>query len=80
MLSDSTARRPSQIGIFLPMGKLRPETINKIEEYIKTIDKNIIKLDEAKQNLKQSNIKKFILPRHEQQLLKKINIYDLFNE
>jgi hypothetical protein len=32
-------------------------------EYIKSIDKNIIKLDEARQNLKQSNIKKFILPK-----------------
>ena len=67
-------------GVFIPMEKLKPETINKIDEYIKSIDKNIIKLDEAKQNLKQSNIKKFILPRHELNLLKKINIYDIFNE
>ena len=49
-------------------------------EYIKSIDKNIIKLDEVRQNLKKSNIKKLMLPKHEQQLLKKINIYDLFNE
>ena len=67
-------------GVFIPMEKLKQETINKIDEYIQSIDKNIIKLDEAKQNLKQSNIKKFILPKHEQQLLKKINIYDLFKE
>jgi hypothetical protein len=67
-------------GVFIPMEKLKLETINKIDEYIKSIDKNIIKLDEARQNLKQSNIKKFILPKHERNLLKHINIYDIFNE
>ena len=70
----------NQNGVFIPMEKLKPETINKIDEYIKSIDKNIIKLDEARQNLKQSNIKKFILPKHERNLLKQINIFDIFNE
>ena len=49
-------------------------------EYIKSIDKNIIKVDEAKQNFKNQNIKKMILPRHERNLLKHINIYDIFQE
>jgi hypothetical protein len=70
----------NQNGVFIPMEKLKPETINKIDEYINSIYKKTIKVNEAKQNLKHSNIKKFILPKHEQQLLKKINIYDLFNE
>ena len=46
----------------------------------KSIDKNIIKVDEAKQNLKNSNIKKMIITKHERNLLKHINIYDIFNE
>jgi hypothetical protein len=39
-------------GIFIPMEKLKIETINKIDEYIKSIDKNIIKVDEAEQKNK----------------------------
>lgn len=67
-------------GVFIPMEKLKPGTIKKIDEYIKSIDKNIIKVDEAKQNFKNQNIKKMILPRHERNLLKHINIYDIFQE
>ena len=67
-------------GVFIPMEKLKNETINEIDEYIKSIDKNIIKVDEAKQNFKNQNIKKMILPRHERNLLKHINIYDIFQE
>ena len=67
-------------GVFIPMEKLKMETIKKIDEYIKSIDKNIIKVDEAKQNFKNQNIKKMILPRHERNLLKHINIYDIFQE
>ena len=67
-------------GVFIPMEKLKIETIKKIDEYIKSIDKNIIKVDEAKQNFKNQNIKKMILPRHERNLLKHINIYDIFQE
>ena len=67
-------------GIFIPMEKIKTETINKIDEYIKSINKNIIKVDEAKQNLKNQNIKKLILPIQERNLLKKMNINDIFNE
>ena len=62
------------------MEKLKPETVNKIDEYINSIDKNIIKLDETRQKFEKSNIKKLMLPKHEQQLLKKINILDIFQE
>ena len=67
-------------GIFIPMEKLKIETINKIDEYIKSIDKNIIKVDEAEQKIKKQNIKKIHLSRHERNLLNKINIKDIFNE
>ena len=42
--------------------------------------KNIIKVDEVEQKIKNQNIKKIHLPRHERNLLKHINIYDIFNE
>ena len=67
-------------GIFIPMEKLKIETIKKIDEYIKSIDKNIIKVDEVEQKIKNQNIKKIHLPRHERNLLKHINIYDIFQE
>ena len=52
------------------MEKLKPETIEKIENYIKGIKKNISKIDELKQSFNSSE-DKINLPRHEQRIYNK---------
>jgi hypothetical protein len=44
----------NECGVFIPMNNLTPETIEKIENYIKGIKKNISKIDELKQSFKSS--------------------------
>jgi hypothetical protein len=57
-------------GVFIPMNKLAPETIEKIENYIQGIKKNISKIDELKQSFRSSD-EKLNLPRHEQRIYNK---------
>jgi hypothetical protein len=45
----------NECGVFIPMNKLTPETVDKIENYINGIQKNISKIDELKQSFKSSN-------------------------
>ena len=60
----------NECGAFIPMEKLKPETIEKIENYIKGIKKNISKIDELKQSFNSSE-DKINLPRHEQRIYNK---------
>ena len=60
----------NECGAFIPMNKLTPETVEKIENYIKGIKKNINKIDELKQSFSSSD-EKLNLPRHEQRIYNK---------
>jgi hypothetical protein len=60
----------NECGVFIPMNKLTPETIEQIENYIKGIKKNISKIDELKQSFSSSD-EKLNLPRHEQRIYNK---------
>lgn len=60
----------NECGVFVPIDKLTPETIEKIENYIKGIKKNISKIDELKQSFNSSE-DKINLPRHEQRIYNK---------
>jgi len=60
----------NECGVFIPMNNLTPETIEKIENYINGIKKNISKIDELKQSFKSS--KDILnLPRHDRMLYNK---------
>ena len=45
----------NECGVFIPMNNLTPETVDKIENYIKGIKRNISKIDELRQSFKSSN-------------------------
>jgi hypothetical protein len=65
-------------GIFIDLNKLKEETINKIDEFIKTVetnDKN--EISNLKSNFNNKYYNNLNLPRHERRLLKVININDI---
>ena len=45
----------NECGVFIPMNNLTLETVDKIENYINGIKRNISKIDELKQSFKSSN-------------------------
>ena len=60
----------NECGAFVPMNKLTSETIDKIENYLKGIKKNISKIDELKQSFK-SPEDKINLPRQDRMIYNK---------
>ena len=60
-------------GVFIPLNIYNNETLKKVDEYIKSIDKHIIKADDVKQNFKNLDFNKSTLPRHEQLILNKFH-------
>ena len=60
----------NECGVFIPMNKLTSETIDKIENYLKGIKKNISKIDELKQSFK-SPEDKINLPRQDRMIYNK---------
>jgi hypothetical protein len=60
----------NECGIFIPMNKIKPETIEHIDKYINGIKKNISKIDELKETFKSSD--NFLnLPREERRIYNK---------